>query len=178
MHAAAKNLIDRFKMERIPQEGAWFAPTFRSTEKVSIAGATRYASPRVAYSAIYCVQTREDFSGLHRLASDELWHFYDGSPIELILLHPDGRGELTVLGRDLAAGQHPQLLVPRGVWQGSRPIGGDDAWSFFGNTLAPGFEYADFEIGYRAELQARYPAFTEKIAELTRSEHILRPSTS
>ncbi len=162
-------------MERIPQESAWFAPTYRSDEQVSIAGATHYAGPRVAYSAIYCVQTREDFSGLHRLATDELWHFYDGFPIELLLLRPDGRGELAVLGRDLDAGQRPQLLVPRGVWQASRPIGGHDAWTFFGNTLAPGFDYADFEIGYREELQAHYPAFAGKIAELTRPEHIRRP---
>jgi hypothetical protein len=176
MHEAARAIIDRFKMERIPQEGAWFAPSFRSDERVSIAGATRYAGPRAAYSAIYCLQTREDFSGLHRLATDELWHFYDGWPIELLLLHPDGRGELAVLGRDLDAGQRPQLLVPRDAWQASRPIGGADAWTFFGNTLAPGFEYADFEIGYREELTARYPAFAQKIAELTRPEHARRPT--
>jgi predicted cupin superfamily sugar epimerase len=177
MHETARAIIDRFKMERIPQEGAWFAPTFRCDEPVTIAGAgaARYVGSRVAWSAIYCVQTREDFSGLHRLATDELWHFYDGSPIELLLLHPDGRGEIVVLGRDLAAGQQPQRLVPRGVWQASRPLGGAEAWSFFGNTLAPGFEYADFEIGYREELQARYPAFAQKIIELTRPEHAKRP---
>jgi predicted cupin superfamily sugar epimerase len=175
MHEAAKKLIDRFKMERIPQEGAWFAPTYRSAELVSLAGATRYAGGRVAYSAIYCVQTRADFSGMHRLTTDELWHFYDGAPIELLLLHPDGRGELTILGRDLEAGQRPQLLVPRDVWQAARPIGGDDAWSFFGNTLAPGFEYADFEIGYRDLLIARYPSFAAKIIELTRPEHAVFP---
>ncbi len=176
MHEAARQLIDRFKMERIPQEGAWFAPTYRSTEEVSVAGASRYTGRRVAYSAIYCVQTRDDFSGLHRLATDELWHFYDGQPIGLLLLHPDGRGERVVLGLNLAAGERPQFLVPRGVWQASRPVGGDDAWTFFGNTLAPGFEYADFEIGYREELQAQFPDFAKPIAELTRPEHIRRPS--
>jgi len=178
MHEAARQLIGRFKMERIPQEGAWFAPTYRSEETVTIAGdgGSRYAGPRAAYSAIYGVQTRADFSALHRLATDELWHFYDGAPLELVLLHPDGRGELVTLGRNLAAGEQPQFLVPRGVWQGSRPIGGDGAWSFFGNTLAPGFDDADFEIGYRDKLQARYPAFAAKIAELTRPEHIRRPS--
>ncbi len=176
MHEAAKKLIDRFQMARIPQEGAWFAPTYRSDEHVTVTGAARYPGPRVAWSAIVCVQTRTDFSGLHRLATDELWHFYDGHPIELLLLHPDGRGELAVLGRNLAAGEHPQFLVPRAVWQASRPIGGDEAWTFFGNTLAPGFDYADFEIGYREELQARYPAFAAKIAELTRPEHVRRSS--
>lgn len=174
MPARARHLIERFKMELIPQEGAWFAPTYRSSEGVTVAGATRYAGARCACSAIYCVQTRADFSGLHRLATDELWHFYDGFPLELLLLHPDGRGETVRFGRDVAAGEHPQLLVPRDVWQASRPIGGDEAWTFFGNTLAPGFEYADFEIGYRDELAARYPAFAAKIAELTRPEHLRR----
>jgi hypothetical protein len=173
----ARQLIERFKMELIPQEGAWFAPTYRSNEDVTIAGASRYPDARRAYSAIYCVQTRADFSGLHRLATDELWHFYDGYPLELLLLHPDGGGETVRIGRNVAAGECPQFLVPRGVWQASRPIGGDDAWIFFGNTLAPGFEYADFEIGYRDELQSRYPAFAAKIAELTRPAHLRRPSS-
>ena len=176
MPAAARELIERFKMERIPREGAWFAPSYRSDESTVIAGTSRYDGRRHAWSAIYCLQTRDDFSGLHRLATDELWHFYDGSPIELLLLHADGRGETLTLGRDLDAGQRPQLLVPRGVWQASRPVGGTDAWTFFGNTLAPGFGYADFEIGYRDELTARYPAFAEKIAELTRPEHARRPA--
>lgn len=175
MHGAARAIIDRFGMERIPQEGAWFAPSFRSDESATISGTTRYPGRRDAWSAIYCLQTRDDFSGLHRLATDELWHFYDGSPLELLLLHPNGTGETLLLGRDLVAGQRPQLLVPRGVWQASRPIGGAEAWTFFGNTLAPGFDYADFEIGYRSELTACYPAFASKIAELTRPEHATHP---
>ncbi len=178
MHEAAKKLIDRFKMERLPQEGAWFAPTYRSAETVALAGAraSRYGGPRAAYSAIYCLITHEDFSGLHRLATDELWHIYDGAALELLLLPSEGRGELVTLGRNVAVGERPQFLVPRGAWQAARPIGGDDAWTFLGNTLAPGFEYADFEIGYRDELTARYPAFGEKIAELTRPEHARRPA--
>jgi uncharacterized protein len=170
MHEAAQKLIDRFTMARIPQEGAWFAPTFRSDETVVLtgAGAARYAGARAAWSAIYCVQTRADFSALHRLATDELWHFYDGDPVELLLLHPEGRAELTTLGRDLAAGQRPQLLVPRGAWQGARPVGGDDAWAFVGNTLAPGFDYADFELGDRDALTARFPAWADQIAAFTR----------
>ncbi|MEY2879957.1 MAG: hypothetical protein RLZZ15_2337 [Verrucomicrobiota bacterium] len=179
MHAhAAQQLIDRLRMTRIPQEGPWFAPTFRADESVAFtapAAAARYAGPRAAYSAIYCVLTREDFSALHRLASDDLWHFYDGAPVELLQLHPDGRAETTLLGRDLADGQHPQLRVPRGVWQAARPLGGADAWSFIGNTLAPAFDYADFEIGYRDELQARFPASAERIAAFTRAEFARRP---
>jgi mannose-6-phosphate isomerase-like protein (cupin superfamily) len=110
------------------------------------------------------------------LQTDEIWHFYGGDPLEVLLLYPDGHGETKVLGPDVLKGQSAQLTVPRGVWQGSHPIGsGPDAYTFFGNTLAPGFEYADFAIGYRDELQKAYPKFAAKIAELTRDEFATRP---
>ena len=175
--APAIRLITHYRMEHIPQEGAWFAPAFTSDE-ILAAGAlpARYAGPRRLYNSIYCVQTWDDFSGLHRLATDEYWHFYDGHPLELLLLLPGGRGERIILGRDVAAGERPQFLVPRGAWQGARPVGGADAWTFIGNSMAPAFDYADFEIGYREELQVQYPAFASQIAALTRAEHVRRGS--
>jgi hypothetical protein len=174
--AAAANWIAHFKMERIPQEGAWFAPAFQSDETLAPGVfAARYTTPRLAYNSIFGVQTKDDFSGLHRLQTDELWHHYKGSPLLLLMLHPDGRGETVVLGKELAAGHRPQSRVPRGVWQGSRPLGGDEACALIGNSMAPGFDYADFEIGYRDELQAQFPAWAEEIAALTRAEHRRRP---
>jgi predicted cupin superfamily sugar epimerase len=131
----------------------------------------------VAGSAIYTLQTKEDFSALHLLQTDEIWHFYGGDPLEVLLLYPDGHGETAIIGPDVLHGQHPQFVVPRGVWQGSRPIGpGPDSYTFFGNTLAPGFEYADFAIGYRDELQKQYPKFAAQIAEFTRAEFATRSS--
>jgi hypothetical protein len=133
--------------------------------------------PHAAGSAIYTLETKEDFSALHILQTDEIWHYYGGSPLELLLLFPDGRGETVVLGPDILHGQHPQYVVPRGVWQGSRPIGpGPDAYTFFGNTLGPGFAYADFAIGYRDELQKAYPQHAALIAQLTRDEHATKPA--
>jgi predicted cupin superfamily sugar epimerase len=165
----APALIAHLRMQRIPHEGAWFVPTHRSAETIAGEAAAHVTGPHRAYSAIYGVVTRDDFSALHRLASDELWHFYGGDPLEMLLLYPDGRGETVVLGPDLLAGQHPQFLVPRGVWQGTRPRGtGPEAYAFFGATLAPGFEYSDYEPGDRADLQARYPAWADAIARLTR----------
>jgi len=167
----AQELIDHLKMERIPHEGAWFAPTYRSPDPIGGDAVSHLTGIHRAYSAIYGVATRKDFSALHRLAIDELWHYYGGDTLEMLLLHPDGRGETVVIGPDLLAGQHPQFLVPRGVWQGSCPIGDrDDAYTFFGATLTPGFEYSDYEPGYRNELQASYPAFAAKIASLTRGD--------
>ncbi|HEX2860293.1 MAG TPA: cupin domain-containing protein [Lacunisphaera sp.] len=171
----AARWIAHFRMERIPQEQAWFAPAYRSDEQLPRAPGGRYAGQRDLSNSIHCVITREDFSALHRLATDELWHIYAGSPLEMLLLYPDGRGETVVLGSDVLAGQRPQFCVPRGVWQGARPVEGDEACTLLGNSMAPAFDYADFEIGYREELQRQYPAFAPMIAELTRAGHLRRP---
>ena len=165
-------------MERIPAEGPWFSLTYQSADTLSPASLPEryHGTPHAAGSAIYALETAQDFSALHRLQTDEIWHFYGGSPIEMLLLYPDGHDETVILGADVLAGQHPQFVVPRGVWQGSRPVSeAPDTYSFFGDTLAPGFEYADFEIGYRDELQKAYPKAAEKIARLTRAEFIARP---
>jgi len=173
----AQKLIEHFKMEKIPVEGAWFHVTYGSKDTIPAAALpARYGSPRVAGTAIYALATREDFSAMHRLKTDEVWHFYLGDPLELLLLHPDGRGEVVVIGPDIFAGQHPQYTVPAGVWMGGRPAKATaEAYTFFGCTLAPGFDHGDFEIGYREELQAKFPAFSNLIAGLTRAEHVRRP---
>lgn len=177
----AKQLIDHLGMERIPVEGCWFKLTYTSTDR--IAGAAlpeRYAgASRVAGGAIYGLVTREDFSALHKLKTDEVWHFHGGSPLELLLLHPNGHSEVVILGGDVLGGQHAQYVVPAGVWMGARPVTeGAEAYGFFGTTMAPGFDYADFEIGYRDELQQAYPAQRELIAALTRDEHAKRPTAA
>jgi predicted cupin superfamily sugar epimerase len=168
----AQTLIQHFKMQKIPAEGPWFTVTYRSPDVLDTSGLpARYKGRRVAGTAIYAVQTKDDFSAMHKLATDEIWHFYGGDPLEMLLLYPDGHGEVVMVGPDVFKGQHPQLVVPREVWQGSIPIGDrPESYSFFGNTLAPGFEFADFEMGYRDELQNRYPQFAGHIARLTREE--------
>jgi uncharacterized protein len=172
----AQKLIQHFQMQKIPAEGPWFTVTYRSQDVLDPKGLpARYQSSRVAGTAIYALQTREDFSALHRLATDEIWHFYGGDPLEMLLLYPDGHGEVVVIGPDVFKGQHPQFVVPRSVWQGSMPIGtGPESYSFFANTLAPGFEFEDFEMGYRDELQQQFPQFIDYIARLTRPEFITR----
>jgi predicted cupin superfamily sugar epimerase len=105
---------------------------------------------------------------MHRLKSDEIFHFYAGDPVEMLQLHPNGEGAIVRIGNDLAEGDRPQLVVPRNVWQGSRlvPRG---AWALLGCTVSPGFDFADYEAGPRAELTAKWPRFAALIAELTRS---------
>jgi predicted cupin superfamily sugar epimerase/mannose-6-phosphate isomerase-like protein (cupin superfamily) len=174
----SQQLIDQLKMKIIPGEGAWFVQTYSNPESIEGQAASHVAGPHHAYSAIYALETAVNFSALHRLATDELWHFYGGVPLELLLLYPEGHGETVVVGQDVLAGQRPQFLVPKGVWQGSRPLGhAADAYSFFGTTMTPGFDYTDYEQGYRDELQGLYPAFTDKIAALTRDEFVHRKGT-
>jgi hypothetical protein len=151
-------------------EGGFYRETWRADEHV-VKGAlpARYDGPRGLGTAIYYLLTTDAFSALHRLRSDELFHFYAGDPVEIVLLWPDGRGEVRTLGGDLDAGVEPQLLVPRGVWQGARPrAGGPAGYSLLGTTVAPGFEFADYEPGRRAALVAAYPGFAELCAALTR----------
>jgi len=174
----AADLIKQLHMEKIPDEGAWFAATYRSTDVLEASAVPgRYKDvPHAAGSAIYALVTREDFSAMHRLETDETWHYYGGDPLELLVLHPEGRGETIVLGSDVFAGQQPQFTVPHGAWMGAKPIGkGRDTYTFFGNTLAPGFEYQDFTSGYRDELQQQYPDFARRIADLTRPAFATRP---
>jgi len=172
----AQKLIQHFKMEKIPAEGPWFTVTYRSEDLLPANGLpARYQGNRVAGTAIHAVQTKEDFSAIHKLATDEIWHFYGGDPLEMLLLYPDGHGQIVVLGSDVFRGQSPQFVVHRDVWQGSRPMGAEpESYSFFGNTLAPGFEFDDFEMGYRDELQEKYPEFASHIEGLTRAEFIAR----
>lgn len=133
-----------------PEEGGHFHETYRST----------FAT------AIHYLLTPATISHMHRLASDEVFHFYLGDPVEMLHLHPDGSGSRMVLGTDLAAGMRPQIVVKRGVWQGARlATGGRRA--LMGCTVAPAFEYADYDHGHRAALIAAYPAFRTDIEALT-----------
>ncbi|MGH7573188.1 MAG: cupin domain-containing protein, partial [Gemmatimonadota bacterium] len=104
---------------------------------------------------------------LHRLPTDEVYHFYLGDPVEMLLLHPDGASETVTLGPDVLGAEKVQFVVSRGVWQGSRVAPGGN-WALLGTTMAPGFEFADYEGGDREDLVARYPEAAGWIRALTR----------
>ena len=104
---------------------------------------------------------------MHRLCSDEIFHFYAGDAVEMLQLDEQAGGRVVRIGSDLVAGERPQVVVPRGVWQGSRLVSGGQ-WALLGCTVSPGFEYQDYEAGVRAELCIRWPQFDALIRELTR----------
>jgi uncharacterized protein len=136
-------------LEPLPEEGGLFRRTHLDEHS----------------SAIYYLLLAPAFSALHMLMATETYHFYAGSPLQMLLLHPDGAVAEPVLGADLGAGQRPQLVVPAGSWQGSSPTG---AWSLVGTTTAPPFDWAGFALGERAGLIERYPAARRRIEQLTR----------
>ncbi len=149
-------------------EGGYYHETYRSAETISGEMLpSRYGGARSMGTAIYYFLTPDAFSVMHRLASDEVFHFYLGDPVEMLLLHPDGSHSVTLLGSDLLAGQRLQVVVPTGVWQGCRLVPGG-RFALMGTTVAPGFEMADFETGTYEELAALYPERAEMIRQLTR----------
>ena len=165
----AADLIARLGLTPHPREGGWFAETYRSDERVASAALpVRYGAERALGTAIYYLLTPATFSEMHRLASDEIFHFYLGDPAEMLLLGPDGSGAMVLLGPDLAAGMRPQVVVARGIWQGARLREGG-RFALLGTTVAPGFEYADYESGARADLLAAYPSHAPLITALTRA---------
>lgn len=129
---SAQDVIYTLKMERHP-EGGWYARTF-----VDVAGETG----RAQSTAIYYLLEAGDRSHWHKVDAVEVWHYYAGAPIELQL--SDGVSlDPHVLGSDLAAGQRPQVVVPRDVWQSAKTLG---SWTLVGCTVAPGFEFSGFEL--------------------------------
>ena len=164
---AAAAIIERLGLVPHPREGGYFRETYRADEALAReALAARYGGGRAVATAIYYLLMPTTISALHRLASDEVFHFYDGDPVEQLRLYPDGRGEVVVLGADLAAGMRPQAVVPRGVWQGAR-LRAAGRYALLGCTVSPGFDYADYEAGERRALAATHAEFAVWIAALT-----------
>jgi predicted cupin superfamily sugar epimerase len=164
---SADELIRFLQLQPHPKEGGYFRETYRAAEVWPAASLpSRYGGDRRASTAIYYLLTPTTFSALHRLATDEVFHFYLGSPVRMLQLWPNGSSRTVTLGADVFAGHEVQVVVPRGVWQGSLLQEGGD-FALLGCTVAPGFEYADYETGRRDALRAQYPAVAELIARLT-----------
>ena len=140
-------------------EGGFFRRTYTSAGSVEL-----LRGRRAQGTAIYYLLEAGTFSEMHVLASDEIFHFYLGDPVEMLQLYPDGSSAVLTLGADLAAGQQVQLVVPAGVWQGTRLVDGGKV-ALLGCTVTPGFDFADYRGGSYAELAAKWPAEAERITE-------------
>ena len=166
----AEEVIRMLRLVPLPVEGGWFRQTYLSDETIPAnALSARYGEDKPFGAAIYFLLTDEPdcFSALHRLPSEEIYHFYFGDPVELLMLHPGGRSDRIVLGHAIGNGQSVQVVVPRDVWQGSHLLPGGK-FALMGTTMAPGFTPKDFTGGDRDELIREYPAEAALIRALTR----------
>ena len=152
-----------------PREGGWYVRTYEAPEVVAAEAFAdgRYAGDRRTGTAIYYLLEQGTFSEMHRLKSDEVFHFYAGNAVEMLQLRDGGAGMTVIIGNDLARAQRPQVVVERGVWQGCRLVEGG-RWALLGCTVSPGFEFEDYESGVRGLLCADWPKFAKPIKALTR----------
>jgi predicted cupin superfamily sugar epimerase len=162
----AQELIDRLGLIPHPERGH-YVETYRAPLAVD---GLPHGGARAASTAIYFLVTRaQPTTYLHRLKSDELFHLYEGGPLDVLLLGPagDGRGDVRRLGIDIAAGERPQLVIPAGTWFAVE-LGSGASHCLFGCTVAPGFDFADFELAEGPELAVRYPDHAARIARMSR----------
>ncbi len=159
-------LILQLELSRHP-EGGWYRETYRSTEKITANGLPeRYDSARSFGTAIYFLLESGDFSSFHRLKSDEIWHFYSGATVHIYMISEDGSLSTLILGSKLEEGENFQAVIPANCWFAAEPAEG--VFSLVGCTVAPGFDFADFELADRFALTAAYPQHTSLIARMTR----------
>lgn len=166
MNDSAAALIARLGLIRHP-EGGWYRETYRSCEQIpATALPERFGGDRCLSTAIYFLLEPGDFSRLHRIKADELWHYYGGSSVLVHRIDPDGSYHLQRLGPGMEEGEQFQQLVPAGCWFGAEPAG--SGYALVGCTVAPGFDFADFDLAEREALLARYPQHADLITRLTR----------
>jgi len=162
-----EDIIRILKLEPHP-EGGFYKQTYRSSGTISQEGLEgKYSGSRNFSTCIYFLLTSGNFSAFHRIHQDEIWHFYEGSTIRLHTISPEGNHKCHLVGRNILAGERPQLIVPGEHWFAAEITEGD-AYALVGCTVAPGFDFEDFTLAKRDQLLAAYPAHVEVILRLTR----------
>jgi predicted cupin superfamily sugar epimerase len=172
----AERIIKFFGMKPLRQEGGYYVETYRAAEQIKKAALPiNLSGDRSIATAILYLLTADTFSLLHRLKSDEIFHFYLGDPVTMLHLHPDGSTELITLGHDILNGQKIQTLVPKNSWQGAfinescpERSRGSGQFALMGCTVAPGFDPDDYQQADRVQLVKQYPSRKDLITRLTR----------
>ena len=163
----SKYWIEKLGLERHP-EGGYFRQSYKADLTLEQAALPAgFTGARAASTAIYFLLEGKNFSAFHRLLSDEVWHFYDGSPLVVHVIEPSGKISRILLGRDVDEGQALQAVVKAGSWFASH-VADWSSFALVGCTVAPGFEFADFEMARREALVAQYPQHAALIERLTR----------
>jgi hypothetical protein len=160
VNTTAENIIRNYGLLPHP-EGGFYRETYRSPDEISIGGKIRNTA-----TAIYYLLNDHDKSHFHRLSSDELWFFHQGEPLEILMIDEAGNFSFSILGVNDIPGSVPQLAIRAGIWFASRVKGGN-GFSLVSCVVAPGFDFADFEMGNRAALIALYPRLRAEIEEMS-----------
>jgi len=167
MPATAQQVIKEYSLLPHP-EGGYYKEAYRSEEMIP--GSLlpeRFGGDRNFSTAIYFLLEEGNFSAFHRIRSDECWHFYAGDALLVHVLHLNGTLETVKLGNNISDGQSFQYIVPARCWFASEPAPGS-AFCFVGCTVAPGFDFADFEMAKPDELAKQYPQHEALIKRLCR----------
>jgi predicted cupin superfamily sugar epimerase len=162
MHPDAADVVRALSLTPHP-EGGFYRETFRARLAVPSANGI---GPRAASTAIYFLLPAGGLSALHRVRSDEVWHHYDGDPVELHTIDADGAHATVVLGSSLLRGERPQHVVPAGTWQAAVARG--ERYALCGCTVSPGFDFVDFEMPSRHQMLRLFPELRPTIERLTR----------
>ena len=159
------DLVELYNLEPHP-EGGFYKETFRDDKSIPASSLPEHGGDRSYSTGIYFLLTKGMISSLHRIKSDEMWHFYLGGPLTVVQISPNGDVEEIVLGQGVKSGQKVQHVVPAGYWFGAYPNEGSE-YSFVGCTVAPGFDFRDFEMGNRENLIKQFPNAKDIIEKLT-----------
>jgi hypothetical protein len=170
----AEEVIKKLELSPLPDEGGYYRQTYKSDMEFPTNGfGIDSNSMRRISTAIYFLETPDGFSALHRVMSDEVYHFYAGDPVEMIQIDDSGVLSRFILGSDILNNQSPQLVVPKGKWQASRLKAGG-RWALMGSTVAPGFEFEDFELADRDRMLLQFPQLSQDLRSFTRAKRSSR----
>ncbi|ASW75451.1 hypothetical protein IQ37_02700 [Chryseobacterium piperi] len=158
-----EKLVDILKLEPHP-EGGYYKETYRSEQVLTLEG----GNSRNVSTAIYYLLENENKSSFHRIKSDELWFFHQGEPLEIVFIK-DGKLHTIILGNSLENGEVPQAIIEANVWFAAK-ISEGKGYSLVSCTVAPGFDFLDFELAERNTLLQQYPDLNNVIKEFTRED--------
>jgi len=162
----AEEWIEKLRLGKHP-EGGHYRETYRSDEILTKdALPARFSGNRSFCTAIYFLLRGNEFSAFHRIKQDEMWHFYDGSALTIHIIDVNGDYSEIKVGRSLAEGALPQAVGKAGCFFAANVVD-PGSYSLTGCTVAPGFDFADFEMPTRKELCERFPQHREIIERLT-----------
>lgn len=162
-----ENIVRNLNLFEHP-EGGFYKEVYRSSGIMSKDTLDGFDGDRNYCTSIYFLLTSENFSAFHRIKQDEIWHFYEGSPLYVHVIDKEGKYKRNEVGIDIANGQSPQLVVPAGCWFASS-VKEKNSYSFVGCTVAPGFDFKDFELATQMNLTKEYPTHKKVINKYTRN---------